>query len=193
MVVSKELILQQLRRIAISLVTGFVFWLGLFFCPNIFLHGRSHPLHISPKTLHKNSAQPDAFQQGINALKQGDYPTAIEAFTHAIQRSEHVTAAYGDRCLAHLQLEAFHEAIADCTQAIERNANTSDNNTTQNAEAYLNRGLAWYRLGEFPAAIADYRQALQLHPHDGRTHYNLGLAHFALEAYAEAIAHYDRA
>jgi tetratricopeptide (TPR) repeat protein len=69
-----------------------------------------------------------------------------------VQLRENFSSAYSDRCLADLQIQEYHQAIADCTQAI--------NLTPNNPEADLNRGLAHYRQGNYTAAIADDHQAI---------------------------------
>jgi len=65
--------------------------------------------------------------------------------------------------------------------------------TPNNAEAYLNRGLAHYRLGEYATAITDFTQLLQIKPHDHRAHYNRGLAYVEQGQYREALVEYGEA
>ncbi|WP_041233084.1 hypothetical protein [Cylindrospermum stagnale] len=69
----------------------------------------------------------DFFQLGVDNMQRGNYLQAIENLNLAIQMRKDFTAAYSDRCLAYLQLQDYHQAIArsaapkaiaDCTQAI---------------------------------------------------------------------------
>jgi tetratricopeptide (TPR) repeat protein len=62
-----------------------------------------------------------------------------------------------------------------------------------NAEAYLNRGLAHYRLGDYRAAIADNNQAIRLKHYDFRAYYNRGVASAGVGNYSDAITDYNRA
>jgi tetratricopeptide (TPR) repeat protein len=127
----------------------------------------------------------DFFKLGVDKMRRGNYPEAIDNFNQAIQLQKGFTVAYADRCLAYLQLQDYHQAIADCTQAI--------NFAPNNFEAYLNRGLAHYRQGDYRVAIADYNQAIAFKPNDFRAHYNRGVALAGEENYSEAIVDYNRA
>ncbi|MEA5582019.1 tetratricopeptide repeat protein [Nodularia harveyana UHCC-0300] len=115
----------------------------------------------------RNNVQSGNDQQDIENFKQGE------------------NLALGDRCLADLELQDYHQAITHCNQAI--------NLAPQNFEAYLNRGIAYYRQGDDPAAIADYNYAIALHPVDFRAYYNRGLAYAGAGNYTEAIANYNLA
>ncbi|MBD2570971.1 tetratricopeptide repeat protein [Anabaena lutea] len=127
----------------------------------------------------------DFLKLGVNQMQQGNYQSAIENLTLAIQMQSNLSAAYSDRCLAYLQLQDYHAAIADCTQAL--------NLAPDNSQAYLNRGLAHYRQGNYPNAIADYNQVIALTPANFRAHYNRGIA-FAEEGnYSQAIIDYNLA
>ncbi|HEY9699165.1 MAG TPA: tetratricopeptide repeat protein [Trichocoleus sp.] len=129
--------------------------------------------------------QPNWLRSGITAYEQGDYQTAVAAFSAAIEQGETMAVAYSDRCLANLALGNHAAALADCTQALERNPDDS--------EAYLNRGLASYRLGNYAAAVSDYAQLLQINPLDFRAYYNRGLALTGLQNYQAAILDFEQA
>ncbi|MFM7425935.1 MAG: tetratricopeptide repeat protein [Elainella sp.] len=123
-------------------------------------------------------------RDGVAAFQAEDYQLAVERFTAAIA-AEPDLAAYSNRCLAQIYLNAYEQAIADCTAALEF--------SSREPESLLNRGLAYYRLGEFSNAIADYNALLQLKPHDFRAYYNRGLAQAELQAYREALVDYGEA
>ena len=122
---------------------------------------------------------------GVSTFQAGDYRLAVEQFTEAISANSAYAAAYSNRCLARIHLEAYLAATEDCTQALQLNPSDT--------EAYLNRGLAYYRLGKSADAIADYNQLLQLKPHDFRAYYNRGLAQAEQQAYRAAIVDYGEA
>lgn len=162
----------------------FIFWtvIALFvFFPAFPAYSSSLPNQIS--------ATNDLFRLGIEKLELGQVQDAIETFTQAIENKIHLRGAYSNRCLAFLQLQEYHNAVKDCTSAIE----ISDNTNTQITEAYLNRGLAHYRLGELDAAIVDYNQVLSIKPHDFRAYYNRGVANAAKRNNQEAILDYNLA
>ncbi|MBD6619880.1 tetratricopeptide repeat protein [Komarekiella sp. 'clone 1'] len=127
----------------------------------------------------------DLFKLGIEKMRHGSYPEAIQDFTKAIKLKKDFAVAYSNRCLAYLQLEDYQNAIADCNQALKF--------TPNNVEAHLNRGLAYYRQGDYQAAIADDNQVIALKPNDFRAYYNRGLAHAALDNYPQAISDYNLA
>jgi tetratricopeptide (TPR) repeat protein len=126
----------------------------------------------------------DLLKLGTDKIQRGNYQEAIQDLTEAIQLESNFAAAYSDRCLAYLQLQDYHSAIA-CTKAI--------NFALHNAEAYLNRGLAEYRQGNYLAAMADNKKAIALKPHDFRAYYNRGITTAMLGNQVEAIADYNKA
>lgn len=133
-------------------------------------------------------------QLGIERIDKGDYQEAIQILTQATKAQADYSVAFNDRCLAFLHQQQYHQAMsgdkqlrvyADCIQAI--------NLTPNDAEVYLNRGVAYYRQGNYPAAIADHTQAIALKPSDFRAYYNRGLAFAAQGNYREAIEDYNTA
>jgi tetratricopeptide (TPR) repeat protein len=124
-------------------------------------------------------------QSGVAAFKDGDYATAYDAFSKAIQLNPEYGTAYSNRCLTDIHLRKNELAILDCSQALELRPT--------DREAYLNRGLAAYRIGNYEAAIADDTRVLELTPHDPRAYYNRGLAKVGQGAYREALVDYGEA
>ncbi len=120
---------------------------------------------------------------GIDRLQAGQFPEAIASFTRAIETSP--GAAYGNRCLAYLQLGDDENAIADCTAAIEIDRD--------NLEAYLNRGVAYYRAGKNNDAIADFDRVVSEDPNEFRAYYNRGLVYSQLGDLDKAVNDFDRA
>jgi tetratricopeptide (TPR) repeat protein len=127
----------------------------------------------------------DFFKLGVNQMHQKSYQKAIENFSLAIQMQSDFSVAYSDRCLAYLQIQDYHQAEADCTQAL--------NLAPNNVEAYLNRGLAQYRKGNYLDAIADYNQVIALKPDNFRAYYNRGIALAGVANYSQAIIDYNLA
>lgn len=77
------------------------------------------------------------------------------------------------------------EVAPDYNQAIHINPN--------DAEAYLNRGIAHSDLGNCQGAIQDYNQALNISPNYAAAYYNRGIAHFGLEDKQTEIEDYTKA
>ncbi len=158
-------------------------WIGLLPLPSLAM---ASPVPASPVPASPAPASPakSLLRAGNTAFQTGDYELALQQFTQAIAL-EASSAAYGNRCLVELYLEAYEPAIADCNQALQLNPTAT--------ESYLNRGLAYHRSGQPAQAIADYDQLLQLKPHDFRAHYNRGLARVEQQAYRAAIVDYGEA
>ncbi|WP_353929749.1 tetratricopeptide repeat protein [Okeanomitos corallinicola TIOX110] len=127
----------------------------------------------------------DWFRLGVNQMLQDNYQAAIKSLSLAIQQQNKYPAAYKNRCLAYLQIQDYHEAIADCSQAL--------NLLPQDSEVYLHRGLAQYRQGNYVDAIKDYNQALAIKTDDFRVYYNRGIAFAAQGNFSQAITDYNQA
>jgi tetratricopeptide (TPR) repeat protein len=126
-----------------------------------------------------------SFDQGLTALRAGDYNAAAVYLDQAIAQGDHRAAAYQQRCGVAVQMDDAEGAIAPCTAALTANPNAVD--------PYLYRGLAHYRLGQYGSAHADLTQYLRHRPDDGLAYYNRGLVAFAQASYDQAIADYHRA
>ncbi|MCC5663298.1 tetratricopeptide repeat protein [Nostoc sp. CHAB 5784] len=115
------------------------------------------PAHSSPIIYITPITGADFLELGIDKMRRGNYQEAIENFNQAMPTAvnyaleKDFAVAYSDRCLAYLQLQDYHQAVTDCTQAI--------NFAPDNSEAYLNLGVAHYRQGDYAAAIVDLNRA----------------------------------
>ena len=141
---------------------------------------------------------------GIEEYKKGNYDTAIEYFTKAIESDQDNPHIYNDRGLSYLEAGDEDKAISDFCKAMELKPDF--------AEAYYNRGLAYFRqggwgnTGPFEEAIADYTMAIELKSYYIDAYYNRGLAYNQLfhyyskpfsseinETYNKALADFDTA
>ena len=61
------------------------------------------------------------------------------------------------------------------------------------AEAYLNSGIAKINLKDYTGSIADYSKAIQLNPDYSLAYHNRGVAKYYLEDYTGSIADYSKA
>ena len=74
-------------------------------------------------------------------------------------------------------------ALADYDKAIRLNPN--------DAEAYLNRGMAYNKIGQYFAAIIDYDTAIRLKPDYAMAYYKRGVAKAGLGQHLAAITDFD--
>lgn len=86
---------------------------------------------------------------------------------------------------AHRRKQAWDEAIAEYTTAIELNPKF--------ATLYFNRGVAKYGKGDAKAAIADFSEAIRLDPQNPEPLVNRAIMQFEGDAYAPALADMDAA
>lgn len=116
------------------------------------------PPQQTAKMPSKQTVTPDAL--GLDALHLGDtyfdakdYDLAIQQYDYAIA---HGAPAYYVRGVAWLEKQNYEHAIADFTQAIQREAGFY--------LTYFHRADAYYHKGDRDSAIADYQRALALKP-----------------------------
>ena len=106
----------------------------------------------------KQIVTPDA--SGLDALHLGDTYFGAKAYEQAIQQYDYAIAhgapAYYVRGVAWLEKQNYEQAIADFTQAIQREAGFY--------LTYFHRADAYAHKGDRDSAIADYRRALALKP-----------------------------
>jgi hypothetical protein len=75
-------------------------------------------------------------------------------------------------CKTQVESQNWAGAVTACNQAI--------NSNTQDADSWLNRGMASYNLGDMSAALRDMSKAISLSPRMSLAYYNRGLIYDAL-------------
>ena len=98
--------------------------------------------------------------RGILSMALAEYGKALEDFDGAMLLHPSYGAIYLNRGNVFFIRDAYDDAIAQYTKALEAEM-------VEYQVAYLNRGMAHEILGHFDAAEADYRQALALAPEWG--------------------------
>ncbi len=97
----------------------------------------------------------DTAQQGINALKSGNYGAALKLLTVAIDSremsGESLALVYYNRGLTYLRTGHWANAIADFSDAIRLKPDLG--------WAYHNRGLGYYKLGDTRKAFSNFKIA----------------------------------
>jgi len=89
----------------------------------------------------------EAFNQGIDHLRNGEFEHAVEAFTEAIELEPELAAAYNGRGGVYALIGDTDKAIADCNEAIRL--------APEEAKFYRTRGLIYRDAGEEGRAEAD--------------------------------------
>lgn len=122
---------------------------------------------------------------GVELSQNGRQREAVEAFTRVIEIKPGDPTAYLNRAIAHIRLEEWKKAEADCSSAIELDSD--------NARSFHHRAVARSQMGEHESAFKDASRAARMEPTDPNvifTRYlacsRLGrhdLGHFAGETY----------
>ena len=114
----------------------------------------------------------------------GDYDTAIQCYSRAIQLNPKDVEAYMLRGSASSAL-GYHHA------AIYRDYGVVIDLDPKYPWAYLGKGDACYAIGDYLLAIQSYSRAIGIDSMDPVTYRKRGDAHYALENYRLAIDDYD--
>ncbi|GAB6391002.1 MAG: tetratricopeptide repeat protein [Treponematales bacterium] len=148
--------------------------------------------------------------KGIRLAADGEFNTAIENFTAAIEAGPNLAAAWllrGKTLLLSISSAASieenfedfgvkvrsfsQEKLADAKRAVDDLTQAVRLNPVPNA--YLYRGCAYLGLGEYDKAVSDYNQALKLDRNDTGAYMNRGAAYRYKGDYNRAIADYTQA
>ena len=119
------------------------------------------------------------FEQGLAAIKAGQYQTAVEKFSLSLEAVPEDFEALNNRGFARIYTGDFEGAIDDCTRSIAINPGS--------AKAYNNRGIARLYNNEFDAAIDDFDKALAINPRYVDAYSNRCMAWTQKNAYGKAI------
>ncbi|KAJ3115454.1 Dynein assembly factor 4, axonemal [Phlyctochytrium bullatum] len=117
-------------------------------------------------------------QKGNVFLKNGNYSSALHAFTAAINIDDTMPSVYANRSLCYFAMQQFQPCIEDCSQAIalilagEIGEDLSEKQTSALLKAlYARRGAAFFSTENMNKALDDYNKAQELDPE------NSGLKH----------------
>jgi tetratricopeptide (TPR) repeat protein len=122
---------------------------------------------------------------GDKLLCDGQFDSAVAAYTEAIQFDPTDTRAYFGRACAHWHKNDFDRAIADYTEVIGR--------SPTHAAAYCGRAAAYLNRGDCDKAIADCTEAIHRDPQNVRARYTEGQAHGSKGHFDKAIAAFSEA
>ena len=109
--------------------------------------------------------------RGDDFVRGGDYRSALNAYSAAIDGDEHMLACYSNRSTCYFKLDMFTECRLDCIEGVRRVEEelrgAYDNGTAAEilsltsmlVKLLLRRGATHTHLGLFPDAAADYDRA----------------------------------
>lgn len=128
-------------------------------------------------------------KQGRDALRRGDYATAVTRTTAAIEaqtlQGERLAEAFRTRAAAQFQLRDLRSAFADVSQALALNP--------ADASALALRCQIHVAGGNLQAAQGDLQSALSADARSGAAQVCQAGLHIRQRQFAEAVAAYDRA
>jgi tetratricopeptide (TPR) repeat protein len=126
----------------------------------------------------------EAFQQGLYAIETNDLVAARDAFGRA-------------RALQDTGIVAFYEGYARQMLGDPRGAIASyqaARGDLGDSDVLLNNlGYAQLQVGRLDLALETLRLAVAANPDNARAHLNLGLAHYGLARFVDAVASFDAA
>jgi tetratricopeptide (TPR) repeat protein len=125
------------------------------------------------------SDEPDAFAQGLLALKQNQFDLALQQLTVAEQQHPLDPRVRNFRGIALAHLGRGTEAEAEYNESIRLDP--------RQPEAYRNLGYLAWTMHRLPEAHKALHAALNLAPEDHFTHYYLGRVELDEQQYASAV------
>jgi tetratricopeptide (TPR) repeat protein len=129
--------------------------------------------------------QQELYHQGLEKMRQRDYPGAIEMFTQAIAINPVWADNYCQRGLAYFDLGQIHNAVSDYSQALQLNPDSK--------LAYSSRALARLALKNLPGALEDINHAIKLNDRDAAAYQLRGIVYRKMGAVELAITNFKQA
>jgi tetratricopeptide (TPR) repeat protein len=113
-------------------------------------------------------------------LSRGKNPFAQSGHSHAVVKTRNPIFL------------RYHGNDGDKGQLIEEKER-SEKGAKERAAELISEGVVLCKKGKREEGIASFREALQLDPGNEKIHYDMGIAYFELERYAEAIKCFTKA
>lgn len=126
----------------------------------------------------------EAFEEGTRLGKKGEYETAAQAYSRAIDLNPGYTDAYTFRALTYLKLGNFDRAVMDLDKVIALDPT---------ADSYRTRADVYARNGYLDKAIKDYDKLLELDPGSASGYRNRATAYGEKNDYQKAIGDITKA
>jgi|GEM_PF-4075418 len=126
-----------------------------------------------------------AFEEGLSAFEEGNWPVALRKFTEAAKAEPNNAQAHHYRGVTLLKLNQPEAAIQALSKARDLNPEMEDVN--------LDLGQAYQELGKLDEAEQAYREEIKGHPDNADAHFSLGYLLFTKGRYEECIAKFAKA
>ncbi|MCL4245309.1 MAG: tetratricopeptide repeat protein, partial [Candidatus Dadabacteria bacterium] len=117
--------------------------------------------------------------RGLARIVLGDYGSAIQDSTIAIELDPSYAEAYVTRGLARRNLADYRGAIRDLDRAIETNSDLF--------QKHYNSGFARSEIGDYAGAIHDFNRAIELYPKYADMYFIRGITDIALQSFYDVI------
>lgn len=131
-------------------------------------------------------AKAQATCERANAFfKEGEYLSAVQLYSRAIDQDPSTVSAYFNRGLTHLKLNEIGAAIDDFSQVLALDP--------ENPSARYQRGMAYLRRDELTLAIEDFEMAISVMPKSAVLYAQRAIAYYRLQAYQRALDDYTEA
>lgn len=122
---------------------------------------------VFDEDLNEEEKNPDLLQnKGNNFFNAGNYPAAINVYTHAIKLNNNIPALYSNRAACHLKMRNFMKCIKDCSTALDLLHPCVPQNATSRCRALVRRGTAFCEMELYVEGLQDYDAALKLDPNN---------------------------
>lgn len=132
------------------------------------------------------------YRRALDAYKKGDFDSAVDAITDAINLLPDKSEYYAARGFFQVEDGAHAEALADFDQALRL--------YPYEMLAHYGRGMIAYKNKDWDAALAHFTMAQRIDPQRPETLYYLALAHYhrgdlasAINTMGQAQAAFERA
>jgi len=100
----------------------------------------------------------------MSFFKAGNFDSAKNAFTAAIQMDPKMPVLYSNRAACHLKVNDYYAAASDCSKALVLLTPPVEDNKRSRLIAYSRRSAALAGVGDLESALNDLNDALQLDP-----------------------------
>ena len=124
-------------------------------------------------------------QQGIEALKRGNYDEAVRLISEAVKVSPDEARYYNDRGVAHKRAGRLDDALEDYSKALKLKPDY--------VYALNNRAVVYLEKGTYDRAIRDCTEALKHGEMLSKIYTNRGMAYAGMGDHAKAVADYQLA
>ena len=143
----------------------------------------------------KRLSATDWIDKGLNFIDLGNYSSALNAFTKAIELYPKNFWSYFNRGFAYDMLGNQQQAINDYNKAIELAPKLAEDANVYIllANFYFLRGVSYDDLGNLQQAIKDYNKAIELVPKHAGAYHGRGIVYNKLGIYQQALNDLNKA